>query len=70
MRNPAFLQPAPRVLGLAVCLVRGHPRERHPGVDGALQHQPEVLVLGHEADLIVDAGCPAAVPVIGPGDRR
>jgi hypothetical protein len=35
-----------------------------------LQHPPEVLVLGRETDLVIDAGGPAAVPVISPGGRE
>ncbi|MFE7311521.1 hypothetical protein ACFU7T_00160 [Streptomyces sp. NPDC057555] len=47
------------MFGLAVCLVRGDPRKRHPGIEGTLQHPHEVLDLRGERHLVRNPG-PAA----------
>jgi hypothetical protein len=51
---------------LPVDLVAGHPRERHPGLNRALDHAPGQFRSGGENRLIADAGLAAAVPVAAP----
>ena len=61
-----LLQPAPQPAIAAIDRIGGHPGDRHPGVQGPLQHPAGQLRLGVELDLVRDPGLAAAPPVVGP----
>jgi hypothetical protein len=63
IRQLTGFQPAPQRRAVAVDLVGGHPAGRHPGHQRAFQHPPGQFGLGGEADLVGDAGDPAALRV-------
>jgi hypothetical protein len=64
--DTAALQLGPQPWVGAVDLIAGHPGGRHAGVQGAGQHPGGQGRLGGKADLLGDAGRPAAVRVLEP----
>src|SRR5512132_2833823 len=66
MPQATVLQPAPQGRAAAIDLLSGHPGRRHPGVQGALQHELGQLRLGPELHLPRDPPSPTPLRVVGP----
>src|SRR3954454_14197311 len=67
IRPLLLLQPQPQSAVIAVDLVAGHPGERNPRGDRALDHELGQLRLGHERPLRRHADRVTALPIVGPG---
>jgi hypothetical protein len=61
-----LLKPRTQCRAAAVDLIGGHPRRRHAGVQGTLQHQLGKLRLGPKPDLLRNPRGAAPLRVVGP----
>jgi hypothetical protein len=70
VRDGVLFQPHAQAAVAAVDGVAGHPSERHPGGQGALEHRLAQLRLGLEAHVLADPGRSAPGSVVGPAGRQ
>ncbi len=64
--GPSGLQFGPQPGTVAVDLIAGHPRRRHPGVQCQADHGRGQLGLGRKANLLGHASRPHTVGIVGP----